>query len=1167
MTDTQMDNKQAQALTACQLNICGLSSHSKIGLERFMHKRGINILALQETKVDKLDQNCFADMKTFLNPLNQGVALSVSSSLKPAQIPELSDGLCPIVWVTAEIDKKAILLCSCYCSPETRGTESLDITLKNISQAYNYAKKYGIQSVLIFGDFNARSPRWGDTIENARGRALKDYLIQHQEITLSSPDNLTFVTRQGGSLIDITLSSGPITDKMGQPWTDSYGIHELFTGAPDRGHLPVIYQIACKSIQYSRKPHKVFNFKDGDWDSWKQEVNEIFAAKMQEIHAETLEPQDVAQIFKFFENTLLKACNNHIPMKVSSPHSKPFWNSNLSLLSEQLRLAQQIFNRRSSPVNKLIMDNARESFKKEHTKARNEWVHKELDGLNVIESQVFWKRYKRYFTTRDDSIISNLICPETDQLAETDEDREELLFKTFFCGTHIDNNTFDEEHLSKISDDISKFTEQEDNTMKTQPLNEEENAIMNGEITIGDISWAISKQKTQGKSPDGNSIHPVFLKHLPTNGRHLLAVLCNVILDSSKWIWDESAVVFIKKPGKPSYMSPGAYRPLCLSSYLGKLLERILESRLRRFCEVEEIIDEAQEGFLPQKNTTRYLYKMMATLTEVKRRKLTALVLLIDFEKAFDSVSIPCLIWKLQNYGVKGKLFWLLRSFLTERNVILRVNRFVGLKRACALLGVPQGSILSPILFIIYIADLLKPENIETTTRNFTQCFKFADDGSIVVVANSIADAVSYMQTVADYISGWCYKWRLVINCAKDKTEVIIVKTKLTEEEKASSTKIRITGKELQYVEKSKVLGIIVDEELKFDAHARMILKRVWYAWHKLSDQTTRRNGLNTSSLCILFKSVVLTKLLYGSPIWLTGNEHIFKSFISKALLKMSGAQFYPAKNISHIMLGIPPLNLLNQRIIIKFLLKSLSQGDDVAARILQIESTPGHRYYEQILAVKEFLKEKHSAKLEDLRLSHILLSNFQSKELIYHKDEVLKHLCKKWDNELINNMELICKEDVYRVDGEERKEEMMSFVNTFDAIQSTIFSRMSRRLQNTQIADYLHGHCLRFQDFAFSVEKADKSLFAPICIECGILPDSPYHQLMECTSFDSTYRSNIMEDLASYETNFHIPLLFNKINDMNMLSALRSVGVYGNADLFTDASVIRENFLSSNLF
>ena len=206
-------------------------------------------------------------------------------------------------------------------------------------------------------------------------------------------------------------------------------------------------------------------------------------------------------------------------------------------------------------------------------------------------------------------------------------------------------------------------------------------------------------------------------------------------------------------------------------------------------------------------------------------------------------------------------------------------------------------------------------------------------------------------------------------------------------------------------------------------------------------------------------------------------------------------------------------------------------------------------------------LEGEHSAKLEDLRLSHILLSNFQSKELIYHKDEVLKHLCKKWDNELINNMELICKEDVYRVDGEERKEEMMSFVNTFDAIQSTIFSRMSRRLQNTQIADYLHGHCLRFQDFAFSVEKANKSLFAPICIECGILPDSPYHQLMECTSFDSTYRSNIMEDLASYETNFHIPLLFNKINDMNMLSALRSVGIYGNADLFTDASVIRDNF------
>ena len=70
----------------------------------------------------------------------------------------------------------------------------------------------------------------------------------------------------------------------------------------------------------------------------------------------------------------------------------------------------------------------------------------------------------------------------------------------------------------------------------------------------------------------------------------------------------------------------------------------------------------------------------------------------------------------------------------------------------------------------------------------------------------------------------------------------------------------------------------------------------------------------------------------------------------------------------------------------------------------------------------------------------------------------------------------------------------------------------------------------------------------------------------MECTSFDSTYRSNIMEDLASYETNFHIPLLFNKINDMNMLSALRSVGIYGNADLFTDASVkLLSGIISAN--
>ena len=152
---------------------------------------------------------------------------------------------------------------------------------------------------------------------------------------------------------------------------------------------------------------------------------------------------------------------------------------------------------------------------------------------------------------------------------------------------------------------------------------------------------------------------------------------------------------------------------------------------------------------------------------------------------------------------------------------------------------------------------------------------------------------------------------------------------------------------------------VILDEDFSFRKHAKSVLKRCWYDWHMLTKSTTRYRGLNTSTLLILFKTIILTKILYAAPVWLDQNFDIFKKFMSKVLLKIVGAQCFPAKMLSEVILGLPPLQLIAEQVTVKFILKCLGKQDNLAARILQIEATPQHSFYQQIMAVKEFLKWK----------------------------------------------------------------------------------------------------------------------------------------------------------------------------------------------------------------
>ena len=191
--------------------------------------------------------------------------------------------------------------------------------------------------------------------------------------------------------------------------------------------------------------------------------------------------------------------------------------------------------------------------------------------------------------------------------------------------------------------------------------------------------------------------------------------------------------------------------------------------------ELEGNLDDDQEGFTVGRSTTRYLFRMIANLNCMKKKKLACIILFIDFQKAFDSVRLPTLMTKLNRLGVQGRILKLLHPFLFNRKVKLKVNDFIGAPILCSLFGLPQGSVLSRLLFILYVADMT--DEMPKWLKKWLSCYKFADDGTLLIAHHNMFKCYRLMQRLCSKLSKWCQKNKLVINCELNKTKAIIQKT------------------------------------------------------------------------------------------------------------------------------------------------------------------------------------------------------------------------------------------------------------------------------------------------------------------------------------------------------------------------------------------------------
>ena len=310
--------------------------------------------------------------------------------------------------------------------------------------------------------------------------------------------------------------------------------------------------------------------------------------------------------------------------------------------------------------------------------------------------------------------------------------------------------------------------------------------------------------------------------------------------------WKIGNITPVHKKGKKELVEN--YRPISLTSLVVKTLERLIYNRVFAFVDSNNLLSNQQYGFRPVYSCTSQLILLFHTWDKNLDERSSTDVIFLDFEKAFDSVPHDRLLLKLNQYGISGELLTWFSKFLTNRyqRVVLEgYHSDLVLVRS----GVPQGSILGPLLFLLYVNDI--PDHLSSTT------VMFADDTLLYDRCPSTETSISIQESL-DQANEWCGKWLLRTNAKKCEP------MKFTRARKPASCNYSIDNKPLSQVSTHKHLGVILSEDLSWKSHILSITARA----NRLLGLLKRTFGIHSKALLVGYKIMVRPLLEYACQVW-----------------------------------------------------------------------------------------------------------------------------------------------------------------------------------------------------------------------------------------------------------------------------------------------------------
>ena len=473
------------------------------------------------------------------------------------------------------------------------------------------------------------------------------------------------------------------------------------------------------------------------------------------------------------------------------------------------------------------------------------------------------------------------------------------------------------EYFSNIGPDLSSRIDSSNYNFETYIKNAKSEFAAFQPVTVSQISHLLHGLSGNKATGTDKISYKIIKLAAPVISDSLTLIFNQAItLSSFPDEWKIARVVPLYKNGQRGI--PGNYRPISVLPAISKIMERILHDQLYiNYLTKFDLFSDTQFGFRKFHSTAGALLDCTNEWYINLDRKMFNLAVLIDLKKAFDTVDHQILLSKLELYGIKGQAINLLKSYLTNRKQRCQIRNSFSSERLikCA---VPQGSILGPLLFLLYINDL--PHCLSKTKPRL-----FADDTNLTASANSMTDLEAAVNSDLENLRKWLIANKLSLNVAK--TEFILIGSKsMMKNISNSHPNVFIENKQIKQVYECKTLRVKIDQHLSWKGNTDEICKKVTAG---ISAIRRIRPFVAQDTLILIYNAIVPPYFDYCSEVW-----DVFGAAQSKRLQKLQNRAARIILNVSNDVehnialhaLGWEPLQMERKKAKAKIMYKLLNK-------------------------------------------------------------------------------------------------------------------------------------------------------------------------------------------------------------------------------------------------